>query len=271
METTKDSELDLPTNRKVLEVFREIDKVAQFAHQVRTFLAAPQFLPVAELIRLIVTNPHVRKYQFSIAYFHLTKDLKWELVGEFGPVSFAKFSGMSDLQVCKVRDQAFHYPLEFFSWPAERVGGIVEFDYDNVVGLGIGNAHCEDGLLLFQSEYGFPNPEQIEPYSFLRITSEFIYRAHKRISEDTLSAQHEDQFHDGADGQQPNKLDGVSLTDRQLKILEHISSGLTNDEIAKTMHVSLGTVRVETSRIYDLLGARNRHQAASLAHFLLTK
>lgn len=252
-------------------MFTEIDKVSQFAHQVRIFLAAPQYLSVTELIRLIVTNPEVRKFQFSIAYFHLTKDLKWEIVGEFGPVSFAKFSGMSDLQVCKVRDQASHYPLEFFSWPAHRVGGIVEFDYDNVVGLGIGNAHCEDGLLLFQSEHGFPGPEQIEPYSFLRITSEFIYRAHKRNYVVKLSADHEEQPHKEADGQQPNKLDGVSLTDRQLQILEHISSGLTNDEIAKTMHVSLGTVRVETSRIYDLLGARNRHQAASLAHLLLTK
>jgi LuxR family transcriptional regulator, maltose regulon positive regulatory protein len=58
------------------------------------------------------------------------------------------------------------------------------------------------------------------------------------------------------------------LTSRELEILNYISHGLTNQEIARKLFLSPGTVKWHTSNIYGKLGVRGRLQAVALAREL---
>lgn len=53
----------------------------------------------------------------------------------------------------------------------------------------------------------------------------------------------------------------VSLTARQLRILEYMAQDLTNRQIAARIGFSDSTVRAESMSIYRALGVRDRHQA----------
>ncbi|MEO0408349.1 MAG: response regulator transcription factor [Cyanobacteria bacterium P01_A01_bin.135] len=55
------------------------------------------------------------------------------------------------------------------------------------------------------------------------------------------------------------------LTDREQEILGLIASGKTNQEIAETLHIATGTVRVHVHAILQKLEVRDRTQAAVLA------
>jgi DNA-binding CsgD family transcriptional regulator len=55
---------------------------------------------------------------------------------------------------------------------------------------------------------------------------------------------------------------GEELTNRQIEILEFISEGLVNAEIAVKLMLSESTIRQETVRIYRALGVPNRSEAA---------
>jgi len=55
------------------------------------------------------------------------------------------------------------------------------------------------------------------------------------------------------------------LTDREVEILNLIAQGLTNQEIAKKLFLSLETIRWYTKRIYSKMYVSNRTQAAALA------
>ena len=52
------------------------------------------------------------------------------------------------------------------------------------------------------------------------------------------------------------------FTDRQLKILARMADGHTNHEIASALGFSVSTIRHETMRIFQILGASDRHEAA---------
>lgn len=64
-------------------------------------------------------------------------------------------------------------------------------------------------------------------------------------------------------GQSP-KL-GVDLTGRELEVLCLMVEGNTNQEIADSLTISIGTVRFHVSNILSKLGASNRTEAARLA------
>ncbi len=53
----------------------------------------------------------------------------------------------------------------------------------------------------------------------------------------------------------------LSLTRRELEILELIASGLSNREIGERLFVSEHTVKSHSSRLFDKLGAKRRTQA----------
>lgn len=58
------------------------------------------------------------------------------------------------------------------------------------------------------------------------------------------------------------------LTERELEVLEELSRGLTNPEIAERLMVSLNTVKTHTRNISGKLGVRNRTEAAVRAQEL---
>ena len=60
------------------------------------------------------------------------------------------------------------------------------------------------------------------------------------------------------------KREDLSITPRELEILELIAKGMSNREIAEKLFVSENTVKTHSSRVFDKLGARRRTQAVQL-------
>lgn len=58
------------------------------------------------------------------------------------------------------------------------------------------------------------------------------------------------------------------LTDRETEVLRLIVSGATNQDIAETLHIGLGTVKHHVRAIFGKLGARDRVQAVLIAQEL---
>lgn len=58
---------------------------------------------------------------------------------------------------------------------------------------------------------------------------------------------------------------GPKLTERELATLELVVIGLTNQEIAERLFVSIRTVTFHLNNIYTKLGARNRVEAVTIA------
>jgi DNA-binding NarL/FixJ family response regulator len=61
-----------------------------------------------------------------------------------------------------------------------------------------------------------------------------------------------------------SKLEELSITVRELEILQLMAEGLSNREIAEKLFVSENTVKTHSSRLFDKLGARRRTQAVQL-------
>ena len=59
------------------------------------------------------------------------------------------------------------------------------------------------------------------------------------------------------------------LTRREREVLGLMAGGLTNQEIARALHISLGTVKRHIANIYGKLNAHNRTQAVAVARKLL--
>ena len=63
----------------------------------------------------------------------------------------------------------------------------------------------------------------------------------------------------------PMAPEAASLTPREIEVLHMMADGLSNEEIAKKLYISEGTVRNYVSRIYARLDARDRTQAVLIA------
>ncbi len=57
-----------------------------------------------------------------------------------------------------------------------------------------------------------------------------------------------------------------SLTAREEEVMLHVARGLSNSEIAETLHMSLGTAKTHVSRLLAKLGARDRAQLVIIAY-----
>jgi DNA-binding CsgD family transcriptional regulator len=60
------------------------------------------------------------------------------------------------------------------------------------------------------------------------------------------------------------KREELTITPREMEILELIAQGMSNREIAGKLFVSENTVKTHSSRVFDKLGARRRTQAVQL-------
>lgn len=60
----------------------------------------------------------------------------------------------------------------------------------------------------------------------------------------------------------------TDLSPRELEVLLNITHGLTNQQIADKLFVSLNTVKTHTANIYSKLGVKSRTQAISKAKSL---
>jgi DNA-binding NarL/FixJ family response regulator len=61
---------------------------------------------------------------------------------------------------------------------------------------------------------------------------------------------------------QSNKEEAVKLSKRETEILELLSKGLSNKEIADPLNISVETVRVHLRRVYEKLHVHSRTEAA---------
>src|SRR5919107_5528567 len=57
-----------------------------------------------------------------------------------------------------------------------------------------------------------------------------------------------------------------TLTDREREVLRHVAQGLSNEEIAKELNLSVTTVKTHLARVFVKLGARDRAQAVVAAY-----
>ncbi len=62
-----------------------------------------------------------------------------------------------------------------------------------------------------------------------------------------------------------DNLDSYGLSSRELEVLNYITQGMKNQEIADTMYISLATIKTHTKNIYLKLDVRNRMEAARKA------
>jgi NarL family two-component system response regulator LiaR len=60
------------------------------------------------------------------------------------------------------------------------------------------------------------------------------------------------------------RLRELSITKRELEILELIAQGMSNREIAERLFVSENTVKTHSSRLFDKLSAKRRTQAVQI-------
>ncbi len=58
-----------------------------------------------------------------------------------------------------------------------------------------------------------------------------------------------------------DRIDGISLTERELEVLQLLSKGKSNQEIATELLISEGTVKFHVNHILSKLGVKDRTQA----------
>ena len=63
-------------------------------------------------------------------------------------------------------------------------------------------------------------------------------------------------------------LEKLTITRREYEVLQHIAQGLSNQEIADRMFVSLNTIKTHTSNLFSKLDAQRRTQAVQKARAL---
>ena len=56
-----------------------------------------------------------------------------------------------------------------------------------------------------------------------------------------------------------------NLTEREMNVLHYLAQGLTNEDIAGKLHISVHTVKAHLEAVYDKLNVSNRVQAAMKA------
>ncbi|HPI11660.1 MAG TPA: response regulator transcription factor [Catalimonadaceae bacterium] len=82
------------------------------------------------------------------------------------------------------------------------------------------------------------------------------------IIEKEIQATIQDDF---AESMRAEEISRTGLSKRELDVLEQMAQGLSNQEIAEKLHVSLNTIKTHTARILEKLEASRRTQAVDIA------
>jgi DNA-binding CsgD family transcriptional regulator len=69
-------------------------------------------------------------------------------------------------------------------------------------------------------------------------------------------------------GSDPKLLEKLNISQRELEVLQYLARGLSNEEIAGQLFVSLNTVKTHLSNLYFKLDAKRRVQAVEKARAL---
>jgi len=232
------------------------------------------------LLKWTLGHPLLRPRQMSMAFYVLTARMEWTLVSACGHATYIFSATLPDSVITKHHDKSGTHPWGFFNPNVQRDAVSTDrsqscdlSDSGNILALGIGVESLVDGLFLMFSHESLDVERNLRSFAFLRISSEFIYRHYfnqRRKGSMTDSEGIESLYSPGSKSADTSRtqITDVELTPRQQAVLKFIAQGSTNEEIAQAMHLSLGTIRVETSRLYDRLGARNRQQAATFAYLV---
>ena len=66
----------------------------------------------------------------------------------------------------------------------------------------------------------------------------------------------------------PQAVAALGISPRELAVLEKLAAGLSNKEIADTLHVSPNTIKTHVARLFEKLGAVRRTDAIARARDL---
>ncbi len=66
----------------------------------------------------------------------------------------------------------------------------------------------------------------------------------------------------------PRAVESLGISARELRVLEELAAGRSNQEIADRLHVSPNTVKTHVARLYEKLGAKRRTDAVARAREL---
>ncbi len=61
------------------------------------------------------------------------------------------------------------------------------------------------------------------------------------------------------------ELTKLGISNRELEVLQLMAEGLSNEEIAKKLYVSINTIKTHTSKIFEKLDVKRRTQAVEMA------
>ncbi|GII92445.1 response regulator [Sinosporangium siamense] len=143
---------------------------------------------------------------------------------------------------------------EITSWPQPRPRVLVltTFDLDEVVDDSI--AAGADGFLLKRA-----TPEQV--VAGIRTVASGDALLAPSVTRRLLTAHA--ARHTGGD---PTAALAARLTEREADVLRALAGGMSNTEIARSMHVSLETVKTHIKNVLGKLGVRDRTQAVVWAY-----
>jgi NarL family two-component system response regulator LiaR len=61
------------------------------------------------------------------------------------------------------------------------------------------------------------------------------------------------------------EIEKTGLSKRELEVLQLMAEGLSNEEVAERLYVSLNTIKTHTSRVFEKLDVKRRTQAIEKA------
>jgi histidine kinase len=120
-------------------------------------------------------------------------------------------------------------------------------------GMLVGVLYLENSLLT-----GVFTPDRLEVLKILAIHMACIRKLHAYLEEDTV----------GAKDEKPSPLiERITerITERELEVLSLIAAGMTNQEIAQKLKLTMSTVKTHILNIYGKLRVNRRVQAVSRA------